>query len=364
VSDSIHCFTSFTFSYLPRALILARTLRSVHPDWVLWAVVPDAMPNGQDFGLSREFDHVVYASELALPRFRNWIFKHDIVEASTAVKGEMLRHIFAQGADKVVYLDPDIAVFSALRGVVQRLDTHSIVLTPHQVSPNDTEGLVRDNELTSLKYGIYNLGFAAVRGDATGRQFADWWARQLYFACYDDVPNGIFTDQKWCDLVPCLFDRVYIERDPGYNVASWNLSTRRVKVSAQGDILVNGSPLKFFHFTKINTAGDIMIDKNARDNSEVMEIWNWYKRTLRDGAIREIPKGYWHYARFDNGIEIPKAARVLFRERSDLTKHFDDPFLSSGNSFFNWLLNEQPHLLESKLSPKEAVSKELASAAV
>jgi hypothetical protein len=364
VSENIHCFTSFTFSYLPRALILAHTLRSVHPDWILWAVVPDVMPNGQDFGLSREFDHVVYANDLALPRFRNWMFKHDIVEASTAVKGEMLRHVLAQGADKVIYLDPDIAVFSSLHGVVQRLDTHSIILTPHQVSPNDTEGLVRDNELTSLKYGIYNLGFAAVRADATGRQFADWWARQLYFACYDDVPNGFFTDQKWCDLVPCLFDRVYIERDPGYNVASWNLSTRRVTITTQGDILVNGSPLKFFHFTKINTAGDIMIEKNSRDNSEVMEVWNWYKRTLRDGAIPEIPNGYWHYARFDNGVKISKAARILFRERTDLMKHFEDPFLSEGESYYNWLLSEQPDVLGSELKAETTATQALDSATV
>ncbi len=48
-----------------------------------------------------------------------------------------------------------------------------------------------------------------------------------------------FTDQRWCDLVPSLFDRVHIERDPGYNVASWNLSTRRIQILATGNIVVN-----------------------------------------------------------------------------------------------------------------------------
>jgi hypothetical protein len=347
VSAKVHCFTSFTFSYLPRALILVRTLRSVHPDWVLWAIVPDEPPSETDCGLAKEFDHVVYGKDLPLQRFRNWIFKHDIVEASTAVKGEMLRNIFSSGAEKVIYLDPDIAVFNSLDDVVQKLDHASIILTPHQVCPNESEGLVRDNELTSLKYGTYNLGFVAIKNDSTGRQFADWWSRQLYFACYDDVPNGIFTDQRWCDLVPSLFDHVHIERNPGYNVASWNLSTRRVKIRSSGDIFVNDSPLRFFHFTKINTAGDIMIEKNARDNTEVMEIWQWYKRTLKDIDIAGIPAGYWHYGCFDNGKKIPKAARVLFRERTDLMSHFDDPFLSQGNSFYNWLRNESPSLLQS-----------------
>jgi hypothetical protein len=346
---SVHCFTSFTFSYLARAKILVDTVRMAHPDWTIWAVMVDEPFEGDDFGLSQIFDRVLYAKDLGFESFKSWLFKHDIVEASTAVKGKMLCHILEGGADKVVYLDPDIAVFSNLDGIIRRLDTHSIVLTPHQVTPNDSIGLIKDNELTSLKYGIYNLGFAAVRNDEIGLQFARWWAAQLYFACYDEVENGLFTDQKWCDIVPALFDRVYIERDPGYNVASWNLSKRRIVIDTTGNILVNGSPLKFFHFTKINTAGDIMIEKNAADNTEVMEIWRWYKRTLAKNTYSHLPKGYWYYSQFDNGALIPKEARVFYRRRPDLMRFFSDPFATDGNSYFNWLKRENRSLL-----PREA----------
>jgi hypothetical protein len=344
MNGEIHCFTSFTFSYLARAVILARTLREAHPDWELWAVVTDEPPDGSDCGLPAEFDRVLYAKDLDFPLFERWLFKHDVVEASTAVKGQMLRHLLNQGAEKVVYLDPDIAVFSDLAGIIDKLDQYSVILTPHQVTPNQSEGLIKDNELTSLKYGIYNLGFCAVRNDPVGNEFANWWAQQLYFACYDDVPNGIFTDQKWCDLVPCLFDRVYIERDPGYNVASWNISTREIKIETDGVIRANGSPLKFFHFTKINSAGDIMIEKNARDNVEVMELWNWYRRSLQD-LVFDIPKGYWHYGNFDNGMKIPKAARVLLRERTDLFDYFANPFATGGDSYFEWLGREKPEII-------------------
>jgi hypothetical protein len=344
MNGEIHCFTSFTFSYLARAVILARTLREAHPDWELWAVVTDEPPDGSDCGLPAEFDRVLYAKDLDFPLFERWLFKHDVVEASTAVKGQMLRHLLNQGAEKVVYLDPDIAVFSDLAGIIDKLDQYSVILTPHQVTPNRSEGLIKDNELTSLKYGIYNLGFCAVRNDPVGNEFANWWAQQLYFACYDDVPNGIFTDQKWCDLVPCLFDRVYIERDPGYNVASWNISTREIKIETDGVIRANGSPLKFFHFTKINSAGDIMIEKNARDNVEVMELWNWYRRSLQD-LVFDIPKGYWHYGNFDNGMKIPKAARVLLRERTDLFDYFANPFATGGDSYFEWLGREKPEII-------------------
>jgi len=344
--NGIKCFTSFSFSYLTRAVVLVRTLRKVHPDWEIWAMMVDQPPPGGKYiDALAEFDHVLYADELGLPNFKSWLFKHDIVEACTAVKGQMISHLLGLGPEKVVYLDPDIAVFHALDPILEQLDTSSIVLTPHQVEANLTDGAVKDNELTSLKYGVYNLGFVAVRNDEIGRRFGEWWARQLYFACYDEVENGLFTDQKWCDLVPSLFDRVHVIRDPGCNVASWNLSTRRISFTDEGYILVNGSPLKFYHYTKVNSLGDIMTEKYAGENVEIMEVWNWYKRAIKKVKIEGIPIGYWHYGQFSNGIKIPKSVRVLYRRRADLMNYFADPFDAEGNSFYSWLEREQPELL-------------------
>jgi hypothetical protein len=342
----VKCFTSFSFSYLTRAIMLVRTLRAVHSDWEIWALMVDEPPLGLDANAAlAEFDRVMYASELGFERYSSWLFKHDIVEACTAVKGQMLCYLLDKGAEKVVYFDPDIAVYHSLDSVLAKLDSASIVLTPHQVQANATEGAVRDNEMAALKYGIFNLGFVAVRNDEVGREFAAWWARQLYFACYDEVETGIFTDQKWCDLVPALFDRVCVERDPGCNMASWNLSTRRIAFTREGQILVNGSPLKFYHYTKINALGDIMTEKYAGENVEIMEVWNWYKRAIREVHVEGIPSGYWHYGNFDNGEKIPKQVRVLYRNRKDLIEAFENPFKTEGNSFFGWLRAEEPALL-------------------
>jgi hypothetical protein len=344
--SKVRCFSSFTFSYLTRAIMWAKTLRAAHPDWEIWALMVDQPPPQVDAAVAlADFDKVVYASELGFQRFPAWLFKHDIVEACTAVKGQMLCHLLQTDSEKVVYFDPDIAIFHSLDSTLEKLDTGSIVLTPHQVEPNLTEGTVRDNEMTSLKYGIYNLGFVAVRNDEVGRAFAAWWARSLYSACYDEVESGIFTDQKWCDLVPALFSRVQIERDPGCNVASWNLSTRRISITQDGRILVNDSPLKFYHYTKINALGDLMTEKYAGDNVEIMEVWNWYKRAIKQVHVDGIPPGYWHYSRFNNGEKIPKSARILFRSRPDLYGAFSDPFEVGPESFYAWIKSEQPEIL-------------------
>ncbi len=341
---SMCCFTSFTYAYLSRARVLAASVRRAHPSWHLAAVLVDEPPAGEDPAvLAETFDEVLRLPGLGIPRHRSWIFKHDVVEACTAVKGHALL-LLLEAHEAVVYLDPDIALFHPLDALEELLDRASVVLTPHQVTPNESAHAVADNEGTSLQYGIYNLGFLAVRADAAGFAFARWWARQLHRACYDEVERGIFTDQKYCDLAPALFDRVHVHRDPGWNVASWNISRRLLAVDAAGGISAGGRPLCFYHFTKIGGAGDVMTRRYGANNPVVAEVWEWYRRALAAHAVSWVPPGHWAYGRFDNGLPIRKALRVLYRRRADLMAAFPDPFAAE-NGFLSWLRQEQPQLL-------------------
>ena len=340
------CFTSFTYAYLGRAQTLLATLRAAHPDWTVCAVVVDEPPPGENAdGLLAGFDLRLGLDDLGIPRARAWLFKHEIVEACTAVKAAAMLRLMDAGFETVVYLDPDIAVFHPLDPVTAALRRAAIVLTPHQTSPNRNAQVMADNEIASLRFGVFNLGFIAVRNDAVGRRFAEWWATQLGRACYDDTAAGLFTDQKYIDLVPGLFDGVAILRDPGCNVASWNLSTRRITIDGDGMIWSNNYPLRFMHFTKVNGVGDVMIERYGGDSVEAVEIWSWYRRQVARRQPAGVPHGYWHYAAFTDGTAVPRAARLLYRERRDLRTAFDDPFDAAG-PFRAWLSEEQPALLK------------------
>ena len=344
------CFTSFSLGYLSRARLLADSLRRAHPDWRMVALLVDAMPADPGDAFA-PFDAVVAAEALGIADFAGWMFKHDLVEACTAVKAPMLRALLQDGAERVIYLDPDIAVFHPLTGLMARLDDRSILLTPHQCAPSGTAQGVRDNELTTLQYGVYNLGFLAVRNDAAGRDFADWWTAMTHRACYDDVEHGIFTDQKYCDLVPGMFDGVDIARDPGCNVASWNLERRALRFAPDGSLAVSdgmsgaAASLKFYHFSKIGGIGDAMTARYAGDGTEVFEMVKWYKRRLRDFAVPGVGGIAWRYGYFANAVPIPRAARLLWRDRADLRSVFADPFAAHGDSFLAWLRRERPELL-------------------
>ena len=334
----VACYTSFTCLYIARARVLARTLRAAHPDWHLCAVLVDAPPPGLDLAPHLAgFDTVIDPRLLDLPGFDAWLFGHDLVEACTAVKGAALVHLLQAGWERVVYLDPDIAVFHGLHDIVGQLDAASVVLTPHQTTPNTTSMAVGDNERASLRLGVFNLGFLAVGGDAEGVRFARWWADMLRRACHDDPARGLFVDQKYCDLVPGLFDRVHVERDPGANVASWNIGQRRIAITAAGDILARGSPLKFYHFSKFGADGAAMTERYAGDNFEVFELWSWYGRQLAAHAVEGVPPDGWQYGRFADGAAIPRAARLLYRARPDLIARFPLPFASGPGSLQQWL---------------------------
>ncbi len=334
-------YSSFTFSYLNRARALFQTLRRFHPDWELVALITDEPPAGFAFDPASEpFDRVVWARDLGIPNFQGWLFRHDIVEVCTAVKGPFIHQACSSGADAVIYLDPDTALLGGLEPLEHWLETHDVLLTPHLTDPNDDDMAIQDNDISTLRTGIYNLGFVAIRTTGEGARFAKWWNDRLLSYCYDDIPKGLFVDQRWCDHVPALFDRVKIVRDPGYNVASWNLSTRKISVEKDGRILVNGAPLRFWHFTKLGAVGDAMTKRYAGTNFPVYEIWAWYKRQIAEATDSSIPDRWWAYGAYEDGRPIAKSERVLYRERADLQAAFPNPFASGRGSFQEWLEHE------------------------
>jgi len=340
--EKVICYTSFTFSYLAKARLLAWSLKRFHPEWEFVALITDKAPDTFEFNVENEhFDTILWGQELPIDNINSWMFTHNIVEMCTAVKGPVLDLLINSGADKVIYLDPDIAVFESLQPIVDLLDSNDVILTPHQLESDNTDIAIRDNEIGSLKFGIYNLGFVAISNRKEGKRFAKWWKDRLIDYCYDDVCNGLFTDQRWCDHVPVFFDNVKILKDPGYNVASWNLSNRKFSIDEKGKILINSEyPLRFYHFTKLGPLGEAMTARYAQDNTEVYEVWHWYQRTLEKKFIeKSIPERWWYFSKFQhNDKPIPLIARTEYKQRIDLKKAFPNPYQSS---YYKWLQNNK-----------------------
>lgn len=326
-------FTSISLNYLPKARILATSVKRFHPEWKFHLLISDLMTDeiSKEIDFRKElFDRIVWVHELDIPNVYGWIFKHSIVEMCTAVKGIFLQQLINEGVKKVIYLDPDIVVFNRLDPLIDLLDEYAILLTPHLLDYSDVSRSIFHNEIAgTLRHGIFNLGFFAVNSDKNdGKRFAHWWRNRLLDYCYVDYEMGLFTDQKWCNLVPSYFEDHYIVRDPGCNVASWNLDKRKLSISRDGQILVNNKfPLRFYHFTGYDSgAGNAMTQLYSQGNPIVNEIWLMYQRMLMQNGQKILGNVKNYYSFYENGKAITMDARKIYRRRKVLQDAFPNPY--------------------------------------
>jgi len=343
MSRQLHAYTSITANYLPKARVLAESIRRAHPDVTFHLILADNAPVGFHLG-SEPFDTVIFAEELPIDDFAQWSFGHSVVELCTAVKGVALEYIFSNfDAEQVFYFDPDMVVFARVEELQERLTHCSLILTPHLTDPETTEAGVLDNEVASLLHGVFNLGFVGVRNCSEGRRFSRWWAQRLLSFCHDDLARGLFTDQKWVNLAPCFFDDVGILRSPAFNVATWNLTNRIATGSLNGGILINREPLGFYHFSGFDSGDQIvMLHRYGQDSPVLYELRDWYIAECERHGQSALGTLKSKYDQFSNGLPIDRGYRLLYRQRIDLQRAFPNPFMVVGSNCYKAWYDAHP----------------------
>lgn len=337
MSETVHLFTSITANYLPKARVLAHSAKQQSLPVSFHILLCDDYPADAERA-DEPFDSIIDVRELPIPDLEPWLFGHTVVEMCTAVKGMGFLEIARRfSAEKIFYFDPDMVIFSGLDDLIERLDRHAILLTPHQTVPEESLNAIIDNEICSLKHGVFNLGFLGTRTNGQGLELINWWAERLKHFCHDDIAGGLFTDQRWMDLAPCFFSDIEIVRDPGCNVATWNLTHRHAEGSLEKGITINGEPLKFYHFSGFDGgAQEIMLKKYAPKGSVLFDLRRWYIGECKRMGQAQLGSRLCRYHAFDNGEPITKAHRILYRARLDLRRAFPHPFQAAGDSYYDW----------------------------
>jgi len=375
-------FTSITPNYLAKARVLYKTLKEFNPDAYFVLGICDSNHIEQElittpFDASLEFDSLDSIKDK-----KSFLFKHNVTELCTALKPFYAEEIIRKyHAEKVIYLDPDIAVFDSLEPLSSFLDQSSIILTPHQLGQERDDLYVRENEILFLKRGSFNLGFFGVKSDLEGMDFLHWWQNRLLYYCFDDdyevLPElaasqllGLFTDQKWIDLVPSFFPNHYIIRDPGYNVCTWNLSQRHVERMGNGKYLVNKLPLRFFHFSGYDSGGHHNeLRKSIQHypfNKDVFQLDKWYEERLKAEGQDKFGKLAYSLTKYDNGETIQQFERKIYHIRKDVYNIFRDPFqvTNSEPCYYYWVRNEYNEYFDKTQSAEQRSEEILAYSAI
>lgn len=246
-TSSRAAFTICARNYFAQALLLERSFRQQNPGCDFHIVLVDRRDPefaGRFPGVS-----ILWVEDIGLPDFHAHAFRFDVIEFSTNVKPHCFSLLLAQYG-KVLYLDPDTYVFDSLAPVFDALEDSSILVTPASMTPV-LDGH-RPDDIEFLRVGVFNLGFAGVSASAEGLRFVRWWSGRCLSDGFHETPVGVFVDQKWVNLAPCYFDGCRIYKDPGVNMAPWNLHERRL-TEEDGRYVVNGGwPLRLFHFSSFD----------------------------------------------------------------------------------------------------------------
>ncbi len=246
-SKKVAC-TIVSKNYLPMAAAMIDSFLNHNPGWDCKILLCDTI-TGEDekkyiSEIPAEIIPLLSLQDVCAVNLEELCFKYSVVELNTAVKPLFLEYLFSKEYRKVVYIDPDILVFQSFSGIEELLEQHDIILTPHIITPLPEDGFTQtDHDI--LCSGAYNLGFLALKNSLEARKLLRWWQKKLENGCYSRVEEGLFTDQRWMDLTPSLFNNVFILKKKSYNVAFWNLHERQVHHNGVSGWLT-GNRLFFF----------------------------------------------------------------------------------------------------------------------
>ncbi len=311
----LHAITIAARNYLAMARTLALSFKATNPASEFTILVVDAergeIPDAPQYHIATPHDLPIADAE-----FGRMAHLYDVTELSTALKPWALEMLLDRGAEVAMYLDPDIFVYSSLDEIETTAQQGGIVLTPHTTTPMRRDGL-RPSEADIMGAGVFNLGFIAIR--KSDRDMLSWWQQRLRRDSISAPEQMLFTDQRWIDLVPGYFEHVVL-RDPGYNVAYWNLDSRELSWD-DGQCLVNGDPLRFFHFSGYRPETPWVLSKYVADRPRVVlsehtvvrRLCDAYADELRAQGLDRSSGTPYRFSRFRDGTPITASLRRMYR---------------------------------------------------
>ena len=233
--------TLFDSNYLPRALVMYRSLVATDENFKLYVVCFDDLA----FDI---LNKLKLANLIAIP-LNDFESQELLAVKVERTAGEYCwtctPHVVRYVLDtyelaQVTYLDADLCFYEKPSILLAELENTkaSSLITEHRYTPR------YDYSATS---GIYCVQFMTFNADVHGLKILQWWQDRCLEWCYARYENGKFGDQMYLDDWPTRFEGVHILQHLGGGVAPWNVQQYRI-YKEKDKFFVNSSPLIFYHF--------------------------------------------------------------------------------------------------------------------
>ncbi len=307
--------------------VVAESFSTHHPGAQIFICLVDRPgPEAPPLDLPGKF---FFADELSLPGGQRFLFQYEAFELCCALKPYAITHVMQQyGVDHLLYLDSDILVLQSFwDDLALPWQSHSLLLTPHLTRL--PIGLPMEFQRSLVQHGAYNGGFVAVKLDSDAKQILQCWAAVLATGCTFDPMNSIYVDQRWLDLLTSASAAFGILRDPGLNVAYWNLHERVLERNAAGMWTANNQPLKFFHFSGFNR--DRLTTKMTCTDPNALALARDYGKLLDEAGESKFARLPYGWASYCDGSPIPVSHRDLILSNHPELRDVSEPFVLPTN---------------------------------
>lgn len=278
-------FTVCSVSHLGQAKAMADSFVKFNPDYTFKIGIVDKIAGRVK---TADFDpyELIEIEEFEIPNLLHLCQKYDGLEMCCLAKPFMASYLLRQYPEvkKILYLDTDMLFFGTMESVEKELESASILLTPHVLSPYADTHLY-PLETSHLNAGLYNAGFWGIAVNDTSKSFLIWWQERLVNYGFVNFMDGMFVDQLWLNYVPLFFKNVRISDNLGLNVGYWNLHERKVQLIDNQYVVNDKFPLIFFHYSgyKTNLPEKISVHTDRYDlqnRSELRPLFSLYHDQL------------------------------------------------------------------------------------
>jgi hypothetical protein len=299
-------------NYLPRVRVLQESLIEHNPGasfHLLLCEWPEVCRS-----LSSDTGHVFVTPEDVCPDWLHMAFYYDIVEYNTALKPYFIEYLFANGYDAVFYLDPDIEVYDSFHALESLAENYDLLLTPHVCQPMPMDSISPGID-DIIRAGQFNLGFIGMRKSEEAARALRWWRDVCHEYCLFDSKHRFFVDQFWAAALPSFVQKFYCLRDPGCNMAYWNVFQRELQFR-EGRWSTGDDSLKFFHFSGLDD--DLtQVSKHqhrvkAPVGSPLYELLVKYREKIAVNTWAKYSAHVYSFARYLDGRTISPDERKSF----------------------------------------------------
>ena len=320
-------FTIVTRNRLHLARVLMQSVAAAFPAAERHALVID--PADGFFDPAAEPFAVTLGPALGLPEFSSYAFVNDALSLCCLLKPAYAQYLLENtAADTLIYADSDMRCHAPPEGLAAVLQHAPVVFTPHALAPLGPTAPRRDSDL--MRSGAFNAGFFALRRGESATVFLRWW---LDVMCGQRQLDAVFAhDQQWLSLASVYFPWIHALRDPGYNVAYWNIHERPLGRQPDGRLTAGGRPLAFFHYSFFDPATpDLLAHRPPivvpTHDAILHELLCDYVQSLAQAGAATCQAWPYGYGQFTDGTPVTAEQRRYYLERvwAD-SAHAGNPF--------------------------------------